>query len=402
MIWATTLAIATVVVAVLRIVIAFRSKDAPGNETVAVAFAPPRALSPGLSAQLRRDVKGSAVVPAEILDLALKGVWQVGVRDDAYAAPADPYARTPQRSARGAKTWFVQRNSLDEPALEPVPLQIYRGLFPPGSMELSADLVADREARLGFSTALHEAWYEVNRRGWVERTASAGHALVRAGGWLIPMLALVAFLGLSNAAAAPVLAFAFLGGLATNLIKVRPWRLTGEGRRLNDELDGLKHYMTLAEADRLKALQAPDTATRLPAVQGRGEIAKLHERLLPYAVLFGILPQWSEVVAHDLEEADLAPVWFVLPAYDAFTLMTWAAFADAGGLGALGDMGNFDADVGADTGMDALDGGGLGEGGMADGGDGGGGLFGGDGGDGGGFFGGGGDGGGVDFGGFDF
>ncbi|MDN5570524.1 MAG: DUF2207 domain-containing protein [Propionibacteriaceae bacterium] len=391
MIWASILAVATVVVAILRIVVAIRSKDAPGNETVAVAFAPPRALTPGLAAQLRRDVKDNATIPAEILDLALKGVWQVGVRDDADAGrpgqPAHP-------AGRGTKTWFVQRATLEEPELEPVPQQVYRAIFPPGSTALTADLVAGRETRLGFTNALHEAWHTVTRRGWVEHLASAGLGIARAGAWLVPMLAFVAFLGGPDAGALPLLAFAFLGGLATNLIKVSPWRLTTEGRRLNDELDGLKHYMTLAEADRLKVLQAPDTATRLPAVQGSGEIARLHERLLPYAVLFGILPQWSEVVAHDLEDADLAPAWFFLPGLDPFTFMAWAAFADAGGLAALGDMGSFDADVGADTGMEGIGDGGdmggdFGDGGGADGGggDGGGGFFGGDGGgDGGGLF----------------
>ena len=53
------------------------------------------------------------------------------------------------------------------------------------------------------------------------------------------------------------------------MLRPQDRRLTPEGRRLTDELDGLKLYMTMAEAERLRALQAPDTAQRLPSPDAR-------------------------------------------------------------------------------------------------------------------------------------
>jgi X-X-X-Leu-X-X-Gly heptad repeat protein len=75
-----------------------------------------------------------------------------------------------------------------------------------------------------------------------------------------------------------------------------------------EHLDGLRRYLTLAEADRLRALQSPQGALVVAdgptahAPQAVGEVADpardpvarfhLNERLLPYAVLFGVEKQW--------------------------------------------------------------------------------------------------------------
>lgn len=376
MIWASLLAIATLVALVARIVLVQRERDAEGNQTVAVAFAPPRALTPGLSVALRREVTGSTIIPAEILDLAVRGVWQLGEEGEGRD-----------------KVWFVQRADTGEPDLPEVPLTIYRAIFPPGSTLTRVELSADRRRTQDLHQALPVAHDSVARRGWV--THGVPQRLLQVGwaGLGLAGLGFVTLLGGAVAGAVPLLGFTVVGGLATQFIKPKPWRLAPEGRRINDELDGLKLYMTMAESDRLKVLQAPDTAERLPALAGasgeaRGEIAKLHERLLPYAVIFGILPQWSEVVKHDFSEAEYAPGWLVLPGYDLLTMMVWTDFLAGGGLDALGDLGDFSGDVGDATGMGELGGGDFG--GDAGGGDFGGGDFGGD------------AGGGFDFGGFDF
>lgn len=386
MIWASLLAVLTVVALVARIVLVRRERDAVGNQTVAVAFAPPRAVTPGLSAALRREVPASTITPAEILDLAVRGVWQVGVVGEGKD-----------------KVWFVQRDEAVEPELPEVPLAVYRAIFPPGSTRTRTELTPDRERTRALHEAVAIAHHEVGRRGWVSHGIPPKLVLSGSAGLLLAATGFVTLLWGAPSGALPLLGFTIVGGLATQFIKPKPWRLTPEGRRINDELDGLKLYMTMAETDRLKVLQAPDTAERVPALgagvsgdpaAAKGEIAKLHERLLPYAVIFGILPQWSEVVKHDFAEAEYVPAWVALDV--ATDIILWSTFLNMGGFQALGDLGDFGSDVGDATGMGELGGG--------DGGDlGGDGGFGGDaGGDGGGFFDGGGDGGGFDFGGFDF
>jgi uncharacterized membrane protein YgcG len=84
-----------------------------------------------------------------------------------------------------------------------------------------------------------------------------------------------------------VLVFGLVSGL-------RP--LTSEGSKLYDQLLGLKLYIRLAEADRLKMLQSVSGAEKVSTSDGN-QIVKIYERLLPYAVLFGWEKEWSTELA---------------------------------------------------------------------------------------------------------
>lgn len=57
-------------------------------------------------------------------------------------------------------------------------------------------------------------------------------------------------------------------------------------------LEGLRQYMTLAEADRIRFLQSPRGAELRPAHPDGAAAFALDERLLPYAVVFGIEAAW--------------------------------------------------------------------------------------------------------------
>lgn len=351
MTWPLILAVLSVVVLITRFVLVRREADAIGNRTVAVAFAPPRSVTPGVSGALLRDVKAGSIVPAELLDLAVRGVWQVGVRED----------------DAGQKVWFVQRDDTVEPELPPVPQALYRAIFPPGSFEKRVELNLDP----GRSAELRElpevAHREAVSRGWVRPGRSDAVRWTGLVGFGITGIGLFTLLNSSGLGAGLSLV-AMILGVVTQTINPRPWVLTDEGRRVTDELDGLKLYMTAAEADRMKMLQAPETIDRLPALaHGPGEIAKLNERLLPYAVLFGILPQWSEVVKHSYVEAEQVPGWLVVA--DAVGDLMWLDLLTGGGFDMFGALGDFTGDVDAGMGLEGADGmGELGGGDLGDGG----------------------------------
>ncbi len=65
-----------------------------------------------------------------------------------------------------------------------------------------------------------------------------------------------------------------------------------------DELLGLKYYIKLAEADRLKFLQSPQGAEKIEAASLKPDDpkfkVKLFESLLPYAMLFDLEKQWAK------------------------------------------------------------------------------------------------------------
>ena len=126
---------------------------------------------------------------------------------------------------------------------------------------------------------------------------------------------------------------------------VRP--LTERGREARDHLEGLREYIRLAEADRLRVLQSPSGALRVErAALGPPRIAdaagaapvatapvdtdtvlKLNERLLPYAVLFGQEREWSEELAALYAARGETPTWY--SGRDGFNAVAFSAGVDS-------------------------------------------------------------------------
>ncbi len=129
-----------------------------------------------------------------------------------------------------------------------------------------------------------------------------------------------------------VFLIAIIAALVTTVTvaDVRP--LTESGRAARDHLEGLRLYIRLAEADRLRVLQSPSGALRVGAADvgvraaasdagGPSAVApgplpdpatvlKLNERLLPYSVLFGLEREWSEELAALYAREGGSPNWY--------------------------------------------------------------------------------------------
>jgi len=88
----------------------------------------------------------------------------------------------------------------------------------------------------------------------------------------------------------PWVAIFSIGALARR----RP--LTSKGSELREHLDGLREFIRVAEADRLQMLQSVSGAERVSTTDG-AQIVKIYERLLPYAVLFGLEKEWAQEIA---------------------------------------------------------------------------------------------------------
>ncbi len=78
--------------------------------------------------------------------------------------------------------------------------------------------------------------------------------------------------------------------------------LTADGARLRDHLLGLREYIRLAEADRIRMLQSASGAEVSPEF-----VVQVYERLLPYAVLFGYENEWQGELARYYRQS--APEW---------------------------------------------------------------------------------------------
>ena len=80
------------------------------------------------------------------------------------------------------------------------------------------------------------------------------------------------------------------------------------GAEMRDYLYGMRDYISLAEADRIRVLQAPGTAERID-VTDESAVIKLYEKLLPYAMIFGLEKEWIGELSHYYSETQ-QPEWY--------------------------------------------------------------------------------------------
>ncbi len=102
----------------------------------------------------------------------------------------------------------------------------------------------------------------------------------------------------------PLLAITIPVGIVGSFVVMgfsgKPERRTARGTAAYEQLLGLRDYLRLAEADRLRVLQSPRGAVRTPVDPGDpAAVVKLYERLLPWAIVWGVETEWAlELAAH--------------------------------------------------------------------------------------------------------
>lgn len=99
-----------------------------------------------------------------------------------------------------------------------------------------------------------------------------------------------------------------VGWLIVAFLATPPFVMTAKGAEVRDYLLGIRDYVSLAEADRIRMLQAPDTAERID-VTDESAVIKLYEKLLPYAMIFGIENQWIAELGRHYSETE-QPNWY--------------------------------------------------------------------------------------------
>lgn len=90
------------------------------------------------------------------------------------------------------------------------------------------------------------------------------------------------------------------------------WALSDEGLALRRYLKGLELYIKVAEEDRIKMLQSPEGAEKvgIQDTADAGQLVKLYERVLPYAILFGQEKEWSKRLGDYYENTGSRPDWY--------------------------------------------------------------------------------------------
>jgi hypothetical protein len=178
--------------------------------------------------------------------------------------------------------WRLQR--LDDQAGPPrleMPATLLAGLFPGGGTQIELDQAHGPILRQ--AQALHAKALDARLHGshFKRNTGSAGVAfgIAAASGALAFIVSggsgVPAIVGLCVLMVVIVFAFGFLVQAPT-----------AEGRRLLDEIEGLKNYLGVAERDELAGMQGPGGPPPLDA--------KRYESLLPYAIALDVEQAWTK------------------------------------------------------------------------------------------------------------
>src|SRR5690606_2570681 len=157
------------------------------------------------------------------------------------------------------------------------------------------------------------------RREAVERglTTTARSAVAR----IIQTAALLVFAGMvgllvwslvaGRDSAAPVFFVALVCGIVLLISSIVTFSkhtvLTREGALQLEYLEGVREFIRVAEADRLRMLQSYTGAERRS--DGGVDVIHVYERLLPYAILFGQEKEWGTVLEHAYGQAQQEPGW---------------------------------------------------------------------------------------------
>jgi|GEM_PF-1358871 len=263
------------------------------------------------------DADGKALAAA-LVDLAIRKKIRLLTSQDetsaATGAPADApesRGRPGKRGKRGPLSVEIVDGARFTP-LEQRVLAVFLG--EQSTQRAVRRLSTDRGATGRRASALLRGVIgELDRAGFIgARSIRWPHNLCRVGG-SIGILAAIIVTGVCAAAwqdepGAPagtvIGAVSLIATVAAMIVCPTPWRrFLPPSLPVRRHLAGMREYIRLAEADRLRVLQSPRGAERAPAPSGLERIL-LHERLLPYAILFGQEKEWAQVLRTDAAGID--------------------------------------------------------------------------------------------------
>lgn len=271
------------------------------GDPIIARYSPPPGIPAALAAELWNRRQTS--VPATILDLAVRGHLRL---------LRDPTGRFGME--------LVRADGLDD-----LERAFVRNIFADASGQWTTEPVwiTRDSSRLGTagSTLIQRARERSERAGlraagrsratWLPFVfLGAAVVALLVHGWLVR--------GMSRLTMHPPEAFfgiviVFFVVLIVNRVGQGFRPLTTPGAQVRDHLAGLKEYIELAEADRIRMLQSASGAEVT-----EDAIVRVYERLLPYAVIFGQEREWQAELGRYYR--DVSPEWFSGDTDGAFLL----------------------------------------------------------------------------------
>lgn len=278
---------------------ATRLRDAVGRGVIIPEYLPPRGIPLLLSSVI--GGRTAKATPAQILDLAVSGKLRV------LEVEGSGFSRKPAYALE-----YVTDDGADADETEFLHAIFGFELTPGERRTLKRP---DQRAVQRITTLMKRVRTDATAEGY-RRRLPAGRMFLIATAAVIASAVSAVFGALSIGDAVggvlPGLCIALgILGLVPVIIALSHVPLEPRGAELREYLKGLEMYIALAEQERLRYLQSPQGAERLPVnTDDRAQLVKLNERLLPYAVLFGNEKKWAQELGRYYEELGQQPSWY--------------------------------------------------------------------------------------------
>lgn len=274
-------------------VAAFTRRRRTATGVVVAQYDVPDSMPPLLAAAVVPGAKD--VIPAEIVHLAVRGTLRI----EEGGSPENPRLRR----IPGSRI----PDQLDVEALDALFLKANEGGV--------VDIPRDSESFASRMSALEQSGKAAaSSRGLTTTARSRGAAIVQ---WCAIAVAAVGLgLSLSGVIGGRITAVPALIAISFGVVLVliasfssfaRHTVLTPEGARELEYLQGVREFIRVADADRLRMLQSYSGAERRQ--DGTADVIHVYERLLPYAMLFGMEKEWGDVLERVYSAGQRGPGW---------------------------------------------------------------------------------------------
>ena len=259
-------------------------RDEPGRPVIIAEYTPPREVDALESAVLLG--LSTKAIPAEVLEQAVAGSIRI---EEGH-----------RRLFGGVKLKAVL---VDPSRADGDGRMLLEGLFPHG---MPGEEFEFGRSDTRFSSAaqkiLKAATQELVTKGLRRPVSGLARALPVAIAILAAVLVFLFGFGALSAFVAPLVPITLIVAavaavfVVVGLVSRKP--LTAAGAEVRDHLAGLKQFIEWAEADRIRMLQSPQGAERVPIDVSDPRVKpELYEALLPYAVVFGQEKDWARELA---------------------------------------------------------------------------------------------------------
>lgn len=252
-------------------------RDHKGRSTIIAEYGPPKGLTPAEVGTIFDYRVDNRDISATIINLAIRKYIRI-------------IESSKKKMFKDSKEYSFELLTPDFSQLKPHEQEILNGLFAQPSAGAQVEL---KDLKNDFYQTVSRVQADLveslTKGGYFEQNPSKAGRNVAIIGVILLVLA-----GLLHSAWSIGPA---LGGLIVLTFSGLMTRRSQHGQLVKDEIEGLKLYLKVAEADRMHKLHSPNAPYRAKSTEPKRTV-ELFEKLLPYAVLLGVEKDWAKQFEH--------------------------------------------------------------------------------------------------------